>query len=204
MQGDNQNNTSLDEHRRPSLLIAFIWAYGMPTVLLAIVIALVACIVATLYPLAHHLRVIMLSRLQGEEIPEISRLVFIYYGLGLFAGLCVLTLCKLVFARLDSKVDETERPSFSEASPPPPAPTPVERETIGWEGFDSDDPKYPEELDIAFQAWRAVSLNPGKGTVKEQLANWIRANYRGQSSAAIERIVTIANWDKSGGRPRQS
>lgn len=76
-------------------------------------------------------------------------------------------------------------------------------ETKGWEGFDPDAAEYPEQLDIALQAWRAISVKRKEGPIKEQLAKWVNENYPGQPASAIERISTIANWDKTGGRPKQ-
>lgn len=72
----------------------------------------------------------------------------------------------------------------------------------GWEGFDPDDPKYPEELDIALQAWSAVRAKQGTTPVKDQLTAWLKQSGYKLSSAAVERIATICNWDRAGGRPK--
>lgn len=71
-----------------------------------------------------------------------------------------------------------------------------------WEGFDPEAPNYPMELDIALQAWRAVSNDSTAGRVKERLTIWIKKAYPKLPSAAVERIVGVCNWDKTGGRPR--
>ncbi|OGB22679.1 MAG: hypothetical protein A3I66_12670 [Burkholderiales bacterium RIFCSPLOWO2_02_FULL_57_36] len=73
-----------------------------------------------------------------------------------------------------------------------------------WDGFDVDDLRYPEELDIALQAWRAVSNNPSNAPIKEQLTDWLKQSGYPLSTAANERITTLCNWDKSGGRPKSN
>lgn len=77
-------------------------------------------------------------------------------------------------------------------------------EPVCWQGFDIEDPKYPQELDIALQAWTAACNMSGGGTAKEQVMVWLNQSGYKLSGAAIERIATICNWDKSGGRPRNN
>lgn len=67
--------------------------------------------------------------------------------------------------------------------------------------FDEHSPIYPRELDIALQAWRAVSKSEGKGKPKARLRAWLNANTT-LSNEAKERIATVANWDKLGGATR--
>ncbi|OOZ75427.1 hypothetical protein BOW50_11710 [Solemya velum gill symbiont] len=75
------------------------------------------------------------------------------------------------------------------------------QQTPLWE-FEPDSPYYPDELDIAMQAWRAVSIhghdikNP-----KEDIKKWIREQRYELTSAALERIATVCNWNKAGGKP---
>jgi hypothetical protein len=78
---------------------------------------------------------------------------------------------------------------------------PLENST--WDGgFDETSSMYPFELDIALQAWRAVSNNPTEASVREQLTSWVKNAYPELSAIAVERIVGVCNWNKSGGRPR--
>jgi hypothetical protein len=67
--------------------------------------------------------------------------------------------------------------------------------------FDQHSPTYPRELDIALQAWRAVSKSEEKGKPKARLRAWLNANTT-LSNEAKERIATVANWDKLGGATR--
>lgn len=75
-------------------------------------------------------------------------------------------------------------------------------EISGWQGFDPDDEKYPEELDIALQAWRAVRNNPTQAPAKVKLTEWLRQSGYELSTNAITRIATVCNWEKEGGRPK--
>lgn len=79
-------------------------------------------------------------------------------------------------------------------------------DAIAWEGFDPDCDVYPPELDIAMQAWRAVTKRPdANSTAKEQIESWLNQNYpdrRKLSQEARLRIAVICNWKKSGGRRR--
>jgi hypothetical protein len=61
---------------------------------------------------------------------------------------------------------------------------------------------YPEELDAALLAWRAVSnkFDPTRG-VKEQLRAWLDARYPKMPKDQKNRIATVSNWQKAGGRP---
>lgn len=65
--------------------------------------------------------------------------------------------------------------------------------------------QYPIELGYAVQAWKAVSINTNasKGsTIKAKLTKWIEENNKDNlAKAAIERIATVANWNKDGGAP---
>lgn len=82
----------------------------------------------------------------------------------------------------------------------------AELDSLAWEGFDPDSDVYPSELDIAMQAWRAITNRPHADlTAKEQIENWLNQNYpdrRTLSQEARQRIAVICNWEKSGGRPR--
>ena len=73
-----------------------------------------------------------------------------------------------------------------------------------WDGFDVDSPTYPEELDIAFQAWRAISkhCDPNR-TPKQQIRSWVSSNYPGVKTEALERISVMCNWSKQGGRKKK-
>lgn len=80
----------------------------------------------------------------------------------------------------------------------------TELESLIWEGFDPDSDTYPTELDIAMQAWRAVTnrLDPSK-TPKGQVQDWLEHHYPNLSEEAKQRIAVVCNWEKSGGRPRR-
>lgn len=82
----------------------------------------------------------------------------------------------------------------------------AEFEALAWEGFDPDSNTYPPELDIAMQAWRAVTIRPSADTTaKTQIERWLAENYpdrRELSQEARERIAVVCNWEKSGGRRR--
>lgn len=67
-----------------------------------------------------------------------------------------------------------------------------------------DSDKYPEELDIAFQVWRAVAVNgQGEGiNSKAKITHWLKAYYPTLTKSALERIATVVNWDKVGGKPK--
>ena len=67
--------------------------------------------------------------------------------------------------------------------------------------FDKLSPTYPPELDLALQAWRAVSKSNDKGKPKARIRTWLDAN-TALSNEAKERIATVANWDKLGGATR--
>lgn len=74
-----------------------------------------------------------------------------------------------------------------------------------WEGFDETADTYPKELDIALQAWRAVSERRDfSKTVKEQVENWVKEHYPDLSDEAKQRIATVCNWEKKGGRKKRS
>ncbi len=76
-------------------------------------------------------------------------------------------------------------------------------DSLGWEGFDLESPSYPKELDIALQAWRAATIQPKVGvSPKEQIKQWLSETYPELSNVARDRIATICNWEKSGGRPK--
>ena len=71
-------------------------------------------------------------------------------------------------------------------------------------GLDPSDPHYPVELDLALRAWRDVSANTDKGKPKARIEAWLARNAakltgKKLSAAAIDRIATVANWDKAGG-----
>ena len=64
--------------------------------------------------------------------------------------------------------------------------------------FDPKSTTYPIELELACQAWRAVSSTNGKGTPKERITKWLKDN-TDLSNSAIGRISIVANWKKVGG-----
>lgn len=65
---------------------------------------------------------------------------------------------------------------------------------------DRDD--YPPELEIAFNAWRAVAIHgQGEGsTPKKRLINWLETHYKDLKNGEVERIATVCNWKKEPGR----
>lgn len=66
--------------------------------------------------------------------------------------------------------------------------------------FFADHPNKPPELDLALIAWRTActqcpeGVRPGKF-----IREWLSENYPTLSTEAIDRIGTVANWDKSPG-----
>lgn len=82
-----------------------------------------------------------------------------------------------------------------------------------WTGFDDvDEELIPEELDIALQVYmsgiKAYDPNTGRMNndqpIKKWLAHKVNDFFDGDPSAAqCERIATVANWQKDGGRPKK-
>jgi len=76
----------------------------------------------------------------------------------------------------------------------------LESDADSWQ-FDEEDTNYPLELDIAMQAWRAVSARRDPSiTPKQQLAAWLDKHYPKLLAEQRIRISTISNWEKHGGR----
>lgn len=67
-----------------------------------------------------------------------------------------------------------------------------------------DDPRWPDELGIAIQAWQTVSRSIKDGEKPGvKLRDWLKEKYGHLSEEAIKRIATVANWDKSPGAPKK-
>ena len=64
--------------------------------------------------------------------------------------------------------------------------------------FNQESTTYPIELDLACQAWRAVSSTNSKGKPKARIEKWLKDNTK-LSDSAMERISIVANWEKTGG-----
>ena len=64
--------------------------------------------------------------------------------------------------------------------------------------FNQKSTTYPIELDLACQAWRAVSSTNSKGKPKARIEKWLKDNTK-LSDSAMERISIVANWEKTGG-----
>lgn len=64
-------------------------------------------------------------------------------------------------------------------------------------------PNWPKELGIAINAWQAVQYSKEQGVKPSELIrNWLKSKYptaTEMSEAAVKRITTIANWDKTPG-----
>ena len=72
-------------------------------------------------------------------------------------------------------------------------------------GFDPESPVYPELLHIAVSAWSSVSPSPvDDQTPKQQIIAWLQRKHPALSDADKERIGSICNWDRAGGRPKTS
>lgn len=71
-------------------------------------------------------------------------------------------------------------------------------------GSDVDPADWPEELFAAVTAFRAVSNGYGdpSDTVKNRLTAYLKECYSHLSQEAVNRISTVANPDKSRGRPK--
>jgi hypothetical protein len=76
-------------------------------------------------------------------------------------------------------------------------------EATPWKGFDPQSPTYPPELDAAMLAWSAVSRYRDLSmTVKEQVEDWVAPRFK-LSREALQRITTVCNWEKHGGRRKR-
>lgn len=71
-------------------------------------------------------------------------------------------------------------------------------------GSDIDPADWPDELFAAMTAFRAVTNGYGNSsdTFKNRLTEFLASNFKHLSKEAIGRISTVANIDKSRGRPR--
>lgn len=69
----------------------------------------------------------------------------------------------------------------------------------------ADDPRWPEELDIAFTAWRAACNGVERSGKRPSafIRDWLAASYPNLSQEAVRRITTVANWDKKPGATRK-
>lgn len=73
-------------------------------------------------------------------------------------------------------------------------------------GFEIDPDMYAEELDVALITYRAVTQRIRREApdrqARELIAEWLGEHYPNLTAAARERIATVCNWDKTGGRPK--
>lgn len=76
--------------------------------------------------------------------------------------------------------------------------------------FDPDSDCYPERLDVAYQAWRAISNGQGdqNQTVMTRIRAWIDANYpeskfKKWTNGIRESMAQTASWDMRPGRRRR-
>lgn len=72
--------------------------------------------------------------------------------------------------------------------------------------IDLDPSDYPEELDAANMAFRAIKNGQGKptDTPRKRITAYLKENYPHFKTEAIQRIATVANPDKSTGRKNRS
>ena len=68
--------------------------------------------------------------------------------------------------------------------------------------FDPDQPDYPVLLHIAVRAWEAARVG-GTGTPKQRIERFVSERYPALKATTRELIAQIANWERTGGRPRQ-
>ena len=70
--------------------------------------------------------------------------------------------------------------------------------------FDEESETYPSELHIAVKAWSVTSRQTGStDTPKELVRKWVTKWYPKLSTAAVERIAVVCNWEKKGGRKKE-
>ena len=70
--------------------------------------------------------------------------------------------------------------------------------------FDEESETYPLELHIAVKAWSVASRQTGStDTPKELVREWVTKWYPKLSTAAVERIAVVCNWEKKGGRKKE-
>lgn len=67
--------------------------------------------------------------------------------------------------------------------------------------FDADSEDYPELLHIAVRAWDHAR-NSENGTPKQRIQDFIKQRYPHIKEGTRDAIALVANWRKSGGRPK--
>lgn len=67
--------------------------------------------------------------------------------------------------------------------------------------FDPDSPDYPELLHIAVNAWQEARKG-GLGTPKQRIERFLQVRYAALPPTTRELIAQLANWQRTGGRPR--
>jgi hypothetical protein len=67
--------------------------------------------------------------------------------------------------------------------------------------FDED--KYPEELHIACDAYNEAIKDNSPISPKQKIKKILQKKYKHLSNEAIDRISTVANWNKEGGAPKK-
>lgn len=68
-----------------------------------------------------------------------------------------------------------------------------------------DHPLFPNELSIAITAWNAAVTNSEQSGKRpaEFIRGWLKENNPELKTEAVNRIATVANWDKVGGRSKK-
>jgi hypothetical protein len=69
--------------------------------------------------------------------------------------------------------------------------------------FDAESSDYPELLAIAVRAWDHARSATG-GTPKQRIERYLSERYSHLTESARSAIASVANWKKSGGRPRSN
>lgn len=67
--------------------------------------------------------------------------------------------------------------------------------------FDPDSEDYPELLHIALRAWEETRVR-GEGTPKQRIDRFLQERYPTLRPTTRELIAQVANWQRTGGRPR--